>query len=135
MAKNVSSLLKMLLVGAFLLLAVFVVVALAIPFELKYNLVYWMSLLLPVGATLAVLFSVMIAFNAEKKDEFGKKLFITSLISLVLAFAIGIVMLVLNQPSIALKPYIGVIGCVVPLAVIIFLLVATFMMAPKEEEK
>ncbi len=137
MSKNVSNRLKFLFAGIILLFILFNILAFAIPFDNKFNAIYWVCYGGFVLATLATIMFVVIALNADKyhNDKCANRVSLFGCSYIVLQLVVSIIFMAINSENI--KTWVPVVIISIIFVAMVFLLVMATIGSeeePKEEE-
>lgn len=123
MSKKVQNRLKFLFAGVILLLILFNILAFAIPFNNKFNIVYWVSYGGMTIASLATIMFVMIALNADKyqNEACARKVSLFGCAYLIVQLIVSIVFMSVNSET--LQAWIPIVITAVIFVVMVFLLI------------
>ena len=134
MSKKVLNRLKFLFAGVILLLILFNILDFAIPFDNKYNIVYWVSYGGMTIASLATIMFVMIAINADKyhNEACARKVLLFGCLYLVIQLIVSIVFMSVNSES--LKSWIPIVITAVVFVAMVFLLIMAVIGSDGQEE-
>ena len=135
MSKNVSNRLKFLFAGIILLFILFNILAFAIPFEPRFNAVYWVCYGGFAVAVLASIMFVVIALNADKyhNDKCANKVSLFSCCYVVLQLVASIIFMAVNSDS--LKTWVPVVIIAVIFVAMVFLLIMAVVGSEEEPEE
>ena len=137
MSKNVSNRLRFLFAGIILLFILFNIIAFAIPFENKFNAIYWVSYGGVLLSVLATLMFVVIPINADRyhNDKCANRVTLFGCLYIVAQLATSIVFMAINSEDI--KTWVSIVVVAVVFVVMVFLLIMAVVGSeeePKEEE-
>jgi len=136
MSKNVRNRVRILLAGVGLLTALFVIIALAVPFDLKWNnLTYWMSF---IGVFLAIGVVAMFAFitlNPGKfnNDNSANKVVLVGGCYFVVQLIVSIIFLAINSADLA--SWIPIVVIASLFAICVFGLIVVLLSGEPEDKK
>ena len=98
MSKNSQNKLKFILAGVILLLVLFTIVALAVPFENKFDTKYWVAFSFAFLDVIAVIFGMGIVINADdyNNDSAANKISLIGCASTIVGFVASIIFMVVT---------------------------------------